>query len=100
MAEFRELAEMLPPQKRPRVRTETFELPPTLLPSQRLYPRGSSDTPEMSRALRSLAGYFNLPEIEIPDYPGVNDPPFYAVPLSPKTVSPPLSPVTVQEQAP
>jgi hypothetical protein len=52
LRELEELSAQLPPKKRPRLRTETFELPPTLLPCVRPYPRGSQDTAEMDRALQ------------------------------------------------
>jgi hypothetical protein len=41
LKELEELSAQLPPKKRPRLRAETFELPPSLLPHLRSYPRGS-----------------------------------------------------------
>jgi hypothetical protein len=51
LEELEEISAQLPPKKRPRLRAETFELPPTLLPQLHPYPRGSQDTAEMDRAL-------------------------------------------------
>jgi hypothetical protein len=51
LKELEELLAQLPPKKRPCLRAETFELPPTLLPQLRPYPRGSQDTAEMDHAL-------------------------------------------------
>jgi hypothetical protein len=41
LRELEELSAQLPPKKRSHLRAETFELPPTLLPQLRPYPRGS-----------------------------------------------------------
>jgi hypothetical protein len=41
LVESEKISAQLPPKKRPRLRAETFELPPTLLPQLRPYPRGS-----------------------------------------------------------
>jgi hypothetical protein len=41
LVELEKISAQLPPKKRPRLRAETFELPPTLLPQLRPYPRGS-----------------------------------------------------------
>jgi hypothetical protein len=51
LRELEELSAQLPPKKKTQLRPETFELPPTLLPRLRPYPRGSQDTTEMDRAL-------------------------------------------------
>jgi hypothetical protein len=58
LKELEELSAQLPPKKRPRLRAETFELPPTLLPQLRPYPRGSRDTSEMDRALQDVRDYY------------------------------------------
>jgi hypothetical protein len=34
----------------------------------------------MDHALEYIRDYYTGPEIKIPNYPGVNSPPFYAVP--------------------
>jgi hypothetical protein len=57
LKELEELSAQLPLKKRPRLRAETFELPPTLLPRLRPYPRGSQDTAEMERALQDTRDY-------------------------------------------
>jgi hypothetical protein len=80
LKELEELSTQLPPKKRPRLRAETFELPPTFLPWLRLYPRGSQDTAEMDRALQDTRDYYGVPVIRMPGYPGVHSPPFYSVP--------------------
>jgi hypothetical protein len=80
LRELEELSAQLPPKKRPRLRAETFELPPTLLPRQRPYPRGSQDIEEMDRALQDTRDYYGGPAIRMPGYPGVHSPPFYSVP--------------------
>lgn len=67
------------PQERPRLRVEDFKLPPSQQPLQPLYPRGSEGTEELTRALQTLSLYYGGPLIGLPDYPGVNSPPFYAV---------------------
>jgi hypothetical protein len=41
-----DISAQLPPKKRPRLRVETFELSPILLPQLLTYPRGSQDTAE------------------------------------------------------
>jgi hypothetical protein len=79
LGELEELSAQLPPKKRPRLRAETFELPPTLLPQLRPYPRGSQDTAEMDRALQDTRDYYGGPAIRMPGYPGVHSPPFYSV---------------------
>jgi hypothetical protein len=71
LRELEELSAQLPPKKRPRLRTETFELPPTLLPRLRPYPRGSQDTAELDRALQDTRDYYGGPAIRMPGYPGV-----------------------------
>jgi hypothetical protein len=80
LTELEALSAQLPPKKRPRLRTETFELPPTLLPRVRPYPSGSQDTAEMDRALLDTRDYYGGPAIRVPGYPGVHTPPFYSVP--------------------
>jgi hypothetical protein len=87
LRELEELSAQLPPKKRPRLRTETFELPPTLLPRVRPYPSGSQDTAEMDRALQDTRDYYGGPAIRVPGYPGTHSPPFYSVPpdSSPET---------------
>jgi hypothetical protein len=80
LAELEALSAQLPPKKRPRLRMETFELPPTLLPRVRPYPSGSQDTAEMDRALQDTCDYYGGPAIRVPGYPGVHSPPFYSVP--------------------
>jgi hypothetical protein len=80
LRELEELSAQLPPKKRPRLRAETFELPPTLLPCLRPYPRGSQDTAEMDRALQDTRDYYGGPAIRMPGYPGAYSPPFYSVP--------------------
>jgi hypothetical protein len=57
LAELEAISAQLPLKKRPRLRAETFELPPTLLPRLRPYPRGSQDTAEMDRALQDIRDY-------------------------------------------
>jgi hypothetical protein len=80
LRELEELSAQLPPKKRPRLRAETFELPPTLLPRLRPYPRGSQDTAEMDRALQDTRDYYRGPTIRMPGYPGAYSPLFYSVP--------------------
>jgi hypothetical protein len=80
LRELEELSAQLPPKKRPRLRAETFELPPTLLPRLRPYSRGSQDTAEMDRALQDTCDYYGGPVIRMPGYPGAYSPPFYSVP--------------------
>jgi hypothetical protein len=80
LRELEELSAQLPPKKRPRLRTETFELLPTLLPRLRPYPRGSQDTAEMDRALQDTRDYYGGPAIRMPGYLGAYSPPFYSVP--------------------
>jgi hypothetical protein len=81
LAELEEISAQLPPKKRPRLRAETFELPPTLLPQLRPYPRDSQDIAKMDRALQDVRDYYGGLVIMLPGYPGVNSPPFYSVPL-------------------
>jgi hypothetical protein len=78
--ELEEISALLPPKKRARLRAETFELPPTLLPQLRPYPRGTQDKAEMDRALEDIRDYYGGPVIRLSRYPGVNSPPFYSVP--------------------
>jgi hypothetical protein len=80
LRELEELSAQLPPKKRPRLRAETFELPLTLLPRLRPYPRGSQDTAEMDHALQDTRDYYGGPAIRMSGYPGVNSPLFYSVP--------------------
>jgi hypothetical protein len=80
LKELEELSAQLPPKKRPHLRAETFELPPTLLRQLRPYPRGSQDTTEMDRALQDTCDYYGGPVIRLLGYPGVHSPPFYYVP--------------------
>jgi hypothetical protein len=54
LEELEEISALLPPKKRPRLRAENFELPPTLLPPLRQYPRGTQDMAEMDRALEDV----------------------------------------------
>jgi hypothetical protein len=80
LKELEELSTQLPPKKSPRLRAETFELPPMLLPQLCPYPRGSQDTSEMDRALQDVRDYYGGPVIRLPGYLGVNSPLFYSVP--------------------
>jgi hypothetical protein len=80
LKELEEISAQLPPKKRSRPRAETFELPLTLLPQLRPYPRGSQDKAEMDRALQDVQDYYGGPVIRLLGYPGVNSPPFYSVP--------------------
>jgi hypothetical protein len=80
LRELEELSAQLPPKKRPRLRAETFELPPTLLPCLRPYPRGSQDTVEMDHALQDTRDYYGGPAIRMSGYPGAYSPLFYSVP--------------------
>jgi hypothetical protein len=80
LRELEELSAQLPSKKRPRLRVETFELPPTLLPRILPYPRGSQDTAEMDRALQDTRDYYGGPTIRMPGYPGAYSPPFYSAP--------------------
>jgi hypothetical protein len=80
LKELEELSAQLPPKKRPRLRAETFELPPTLLPRLRPYPRGSQDKAEMDCALQDTRDYYGRQVIRLLGYPGVHSPPFYSVP--------------------
>jgi hypothetical protein len=79
LEELEEISAQLPPKKRPRLRAENFELPPTLLPQLRPYPRGSQDTAEIYRALEDVRGYYGGPVIRLSGYLGVNSPPFYSI---------------------
>jgi hypothetical protein len=54
LAKLEEISAQLPPKKRLRLQAETFELPPTLLPQLRPYPRGSQDTADMDHALKDV----------------------------------------------
>jgi hypothetical protein len=80
LTELEEISALLPPKKRPRLRAETFELPPTLLPPLRQYSRGTQHTVEMGCALEDVRDYYGGPVIRLPSYPGVNSPLFYYVP--------------------
>jgi hypothetical protein len=66
LRELEELSAQLLPKKRPRLREETFELPPTLLPRLHPYPRGSQDTAEMDCALRDTRDYYGGQVIRMP----------------------------------
>jgi hypothetical protein len=90
--ELEELSAQLPPKKRPRLRAETFELPPTLLPQLRTYPRVSQDTAEMDRTLQDTRDYYGGPAIRMPGYPGVHSPSFYSVPPDSSTEVPQCTP--------
>jgi hypothetical protein len=92
LRELEELSAQLPPKKRPRLRTETFELPPTPLPRVRLYPRGSQDTAEMDRALQDTRDYYGGPAIRVPGYPGTHSLPFYSVPPDSSPEAPQCTP--------
>jgi hypothetical protein len=80
LKELEELLAQQPPKKRPRLRAETFELPPTLLPWLRLHQRGSQDTAEMDRAIQDTRDYYEGLMIMLLGYPEVHSPPFYSVP--------------------
>lgn len=67
MIELEEVAGLVPPQKRLRLREETFEPPPTLLPQLDQYPRGTQNMVELDRALEFVHDYYSGPEIELPD---------------------------------
>jgi hypothetical protein len=92
LRELEELSAQLPPKKRPRLRTETFELPPTLLPRVRPYPSGSQDTAEMDRALQDTRDYYGGPAIRVAGYPGTHSPPFYSVPPDSSPEAPQCTP--------
>jgi hypothetical protein len=92
LAGLEEISAQLPPKKRLRLRAETFELPPTLLPQLRPYPRGSQDTAEMDRALQDVRDYYGGPVIRLQGYPGVNSPSFYSVPPDTSPKAPQCSP--------
>jgi hypothetical protein len=92
LKELEELSTQLPPKKRPRLRAETFELPPTLLPRLRPYLRGSQDTAEMDRTLQDTRDYYRGPAIRMPGYPGVYSPPFYYVPPDSSPEAPQCTP--------
>jgi hypothetical protein len=92
LRELEELSAQLPPKKRPRLRTETFELPPTLLPRVRPYPSGSQDTTEMDRALQDTRDYYEGPAIRVLGYPGTHSPPFYSVPSDSSPEAPQCTP--------
>jgi hypothetical protein len=92
LKELEELSAQLPPKKRPRLQAETFELPPTLLPQLRPYPRGSQDTTEMDRALQDVRDYYGGPVIRLSGYLGVNSPPFYSVPPDSSPEAPQCTP--------
>jgi hypothetical protein len=92
LEELEEILAQLPPKKRSRLRAETFELPLTLLPQLRPYPRGSQDTIEMDSALEDVRDYYGGPVIRLPGYPGVNSPPFYSVPPDSNPEAPQCTP--------
>jgi hypothetical protein len=92
LKELEELSAQLPPKKRSRLQAETFELPPTLLPQLRPYPRGSQDTTEMDRALQDVRDYYGGPVIKLSGYLGVNSPPFYSVPPDSSPEAPQCTP--------
>jgi hypothetical protein len=92
LKELEELSAQLPPKKRPRLRADTFELPPTLLPQLRLYSRGSQDTTEMDRALQDTRDYYGGPAIRMPGYPRVHSPLFYSVPPDSSPKAPQCTP--------
>jgi hypothetical protein len=92
LEELEEISTLLPPKKRPQLRAETFELPPTLLPQLGPYPRGSQDTTEMDRALEDVRDYYGGPVIRLPGYPGVNSLPFYSVPPGSSPEAPQCTP--------
>jgi hypothetical protein len=73
------MSALLPLKKMPRLRAETFELPPTLLPQLRPYPRGAQDMAEMDRTLEDVRDYYGGPGIRLSGYPGVNLSSFYSV---------------------
>jgi hypothetical protein len=92
LKELEEISAQLPPKKRPCLRAETFELPPTLLPRLRPYPRGSQDTAEMDRAFQDTRDYYGGPVIRLPGYLGVHSPPFYSVPPDSSPEAPQCTP--------
>jgi hypothetical protein len=92
LEELEEISALLPPKKRPRLRAETFELPPTLFPLLRPYPRGTQDTAEMDRALEDVRDYNGGLVIRLPSCPGVNSPPFYSVPPDSSPKAPQCTP--------
>jgi hypothetical protein len=94
LAELEAISAQLPLKKRPRLRAETFELPPTLLPQLRSYPRGSQETAEMDRALQDVRDYYEGPEIRLSGYQGAHSPPFYSVPPDSSPEAPQCTPVT------
>jgi hypothetical protein len=92
LEDLEEISALLPPKKRPWLREETFELPLTLLPQLRPYPRGAQDTAEMDRALEDVRDYYGGPVIRLPGYLGVNSPPFYSVPPDSSPEAPQCTP--------
>jgi hypothetical protein len=92
LAELEEISAQLLPKKRPRLRAETFGLPPMLLPQLRPYLRGSQDIAEMDRTLQDVRDYYGGLVIRLPGYPGVNLPPFYSVPLDSSPEAPQCTP--------
>jgi hypothetical protein len=92
LEELEEISAQLPPKKRPCLRAETFELPPTLLPQLHPYPRGAQDTVEMDRALEDVRDYYGGAMIRLPGYPGVNSQPFYVVPPDSSLEAPQCTP--------
>jgi hypothetical protein len=92
LKELEELSAQLPPKKRPRLRAETFELTPPLLPRLRMYPRGSQDTAEMDRSLQDTLDYYRGPMIRLLGYPKVHSPPFYSVPPDSSPEAPQCTP--------
>jgi hypothetical protein len=92
LAELEEISAQLPLKKRPHLRGETFELPLTLLPQLRPYPRGSQDTTKMDRALQDTRDYCGGPVIRLSGYLGVHSPPFYYVPPDSSPEAPQCTP--------
>jgi hypothetical protein len=92
LAELEEISAQLLPKKMSRLRVETFELPLTLLPQLRLYPRGSQDTTEMDCALQDIRDNYGGPVIRLSGYPGVSSPSFYAVPPDSSPEAPQCTP--------
>jgi hypothetical protein len=92
LEELEEISALLPSKKRPQLRAETFELPPTLLPPLRQYPRGAQETVEMDHTLEYVPDYYGGPVIRLPGYPGVNSLPFYSVPPDSSSEAPQCTP--------
>jgi hypothetical protein len=92
LVELEEISAQLPPKKRPRLQAETFELPLTLLPQLRQYPRGSQDTAKMDRTLKDVRDYYGGLVSSLAGYPVVNSPPFYSVPPDSNPEAPKCTP--------